>query len=308
MNLSQLKMFIEVVRCGSLSETARRNNLTQPAVTRKIQRLEKELGVALFERGEGNQLSLSQNGREFLAFAQKLLLDYNTLREGWQAQRQEVSGALRLAASTTPGEFIVPRLLAGFTTRFPNVQPTLSIMDSAEVEAAVAGYEYDVGFVGSLSNSPNLVSQHFWEDEIVLAVPPTHRLAFGGSREIELADLRDLDLIDREQGSGTMQSVRRILAQAGQQLPPHRVKMSLGSTHAIVSAVAAGLGCGFVSLLATEEMGNRVVALRLKNLPLKRSLYIISPAHRKQPATLLVQEFLNFVLANHRLDDEDDED
>lgn len=294
MNLGQLKMFLEVVRRGSLSEAARRHNLTQPAVTRKMQRLEKELGIDLFERGEGHQVTLTRMGRDFLVFAEKVLQDYTSLQESWRAQRHDVQGLLRLVASTTPGEFVVPRLLANFTARYPNVKPSLTILDSAEVEARVAGREYDAGFTGKPPENSHLRASQIWQDEIVLVVPPHHRLA-NGRREIELAELENEVLLDREEGSGTMQSVHRILAEHGQQIPPHKVAMVLGSTQAIISSVAAGLGSGFVSVLAAEEAGGRVVALRLAGLPLKRALYLIFEESQQTHASLLVREFLNFI-------------
>ncbi len=83
MNLSQMRMFLEVVRHGSLSEAARRHQLTQPAVTRKMQRLEKELGTELFERGEGHQVKLTARGQDFHCFAEKVLEDYSHLQEHW---------------------------------------------------------------------------------------------------------------------------------------------------------------------------------------------------------------------------------
>ncbi len=296
MNFSQMRMFLEVVRRGSLSEAARQQGLTQPAVTRKMQRLEKELGIDLFERGEGNQTALTTLGRDFLAFTERVLLDYAALQEGWRSQRHDVQGPLHLAASTTPGEFVVPRLLADFTARYPQVQPSLAILDSDEVEARVLAHDYDVGFVGRPSHKPQLVARQIVQDEIVLIVPPQHRLAAGGRREIDLAELEGQVLVEREEGSGTMQSVRSILAEHGQSLPPLRVAMALGSTHAIVGAVAGGLGIGFVSTLATEELGGRVVSLRLAGLPLRRSLYIIFEEGRDQTGSLLVREFLKFAL------------
>ena len=84
MNLGQMRMFLEVVRHGSLSEAARQHQLTQPAVTRKMQRLEKELGTELFERGEGHQIKLTVQGQDFLDFAEKVLADYSHLQEHWQ--------------------------------------------------------------------------------------------------------------------------------------------------------------------------------------------------------------------------------
>ncbi len=314
MNLGQLRMFLEVVRRGSLSEAARRHNLTQPAVTRKMQRLEKELGIDLFERGEGHQVTLTRMGRDFLGFAEKVLFDYNNLQENWRTQRHDVQGPLRLAASTTPGEFVVPRILANFTARYPNVKPSLNILDSTEVETRVSAREYDAGFTGKPPDAQNLAARQIYQDEIVLAVPSHHRLAQNGRREIELTELEGEVLLNREEGSGTLQSVQRILAEHGQQLPPHKVAMALGSTQAIISSVAAGLGSGFVSSLATEETGGRVVALRLVGLPLKRALYLIFEEGQDQTGSLLLREFLIFVLtggvapaATNEVDEETDE-
>ena len=91
MNLSQMRMFLEVVRYGSLSEAARQHQLTQPAVTRKMQRLEKELGMELFERGEGHQIKLTAQGQDVLDFAVKVLADYSQLQEHWQLVPSDVS-------------------------------------------------------------------------------------------------------------------------------------------------------------------------------------------------------------------------
>lgn len=297
MNLNQMKMFLQVVRYGSFSEVARQNSLTQPAVTRKMQRLEKELGIDLFERGEGHQSNLTRMGQDFLRFAEKVLQDYALLQETWHTQRHDVQGPLKLAASTTPGDFVVPGILAKFTARYPNVKPTLAILDSAEVEARVVSHEYDVGFTGRPPEKAHLQAREINPDEIVLVVPSQHPLAANGRYEVELAELEGQVLLDREEGSATMQSVHRILGEHGQQLPPHKVAMALGSTQAIISSVANGLGIGFVSVLATEEAGGRVVPLRLAGLPLRRSLYLIFEEGRDQRGSLLVREFLNFVLS-----------
>ncbi|HEX2912406.1 MAG TPA: LysR family transcriptional regulator [Chloroflexia bacterium] len=296
MNLSQMQMFLEVVRRGSLSEAARQHNLTQPAVTRKMQRLEKELRVELFERGEGHQIALTRAGRDFLVFAEKVLADYRALQENWHAQRNDVQGPLRLVASTTPGEFVVPRLLAKFTARYPNVKPTMMIVDSAEVEEKLIAHECDAGFSGKAPEKASLEAHRIMDDEIVLVVPPGHPLVARGQGEVDLAELEGAVFLEREEGSGTMQSVHRILAGHGQSLPPHKTAMALGSTQAIISAVAAGLGIGFVSALATEDTGGRIVPLRLRGLPLKRELYLVFEAGHDQSASLLVREFLSFIL------------
>jgi DNA-binding transcriptional LysR family regulator len=313
MNLSQLKMFVEVVRRGSLSEAARRMNLTQPAVTRKMQRLEKEIGIDLFERGEGHQTSLTSGGRDFLAFAERTLQDYTALQERWRAIREDIKGPLKLAASTTPGEYIVPRLLATFANRYPNVEPSLAILDSEEVMVRVAAHEYDAGFTGKAASRPNLANVRIFEDEIVLAVPPQHRFAQALDGEIELADLENEALIVREEGSGTMQSVLRLLEEHNLSLPPYRTTMALGSTQAIVSSVAAGLGLGFVSSLAVDEANGRVKGVRLRNVPLRRDLFLVYEVGKDQNGPMLLREFLNFVKQGAEgptleLDNEEEED
>jgi len=288
-------MFMEVVKRGSLSEAARQQNLTQPAVTRKMQRLEKEIGTDLFERGEGHQIALTSFGRDFLIFAEKVLSDYNNLQERWRAGREDVKGPLKLAASTTPGEYIVPQMLASFTSRFPNVAPSLAIMDSEEVVAHISAREYDAGFTGKASERPNLTNIRILEDEIVLAVPPQHRFVRSEQPEIDLAELENEALILREEGSGTMQSVRRLLAEQNLNLPPYRTVMALGSTQAIITSVAAGLGSGFVSALAVEESNGRVIGVRLRGLPLKRDLFLVYETGKQQSGSMLLREFIRFV-------------
>ncbi len=295
MNLSQLNMFVEVVEGGSVSKAARKKNLTQPAVTRTMQRLEKEVGMDLFERGEGHQLTLTRAGREFLIFAEKTLSSFNNLQEHWRNLRQEVQGPLKLAASTTPGEYVAPRILAKFITRYPNVEPSLAIMDSAEVEARVASREFDAGFTGKAATRPNLTNLFLFEDEIVLAVPVFHRFARAGKKEVELAELENEAFIDREEGSGTSQSLQQRLAEHKLEFPPHRTVMALGSTQAIISSVAAGLGIGFVSKLAAGEASGRVFALNLSGLSLKRNLFLVYETGKETTGSLLMREFLQFV-------------
>jgi DNA-binding transcriptional LysR family regulator len=284
-----------VVSHGSLSEAARQHNLTQPAVTRMMQRLEKELEFELFEKGVGHQIILTREGQDFLNFAQHTLTGYSSMKENLQARHKEVAGLLRLAASTTPGEYIVPRLLAGFTTLFPKVEPSLAIMDSEEVARRMAAHEFDAGFTGKAFDIPNLINVYVQADEIVLAVPPAHPLARRHPPEFELSDLENEALLVREEGSGTLQSLRTLLAGQNLTLPVHRKIMALGSSQAIISSVAAGLGVGFVSSLAVEEAGQRLVGLRLHNLPLKRDLFLVYEKGKEHSGSKLLREFIAFV-------------
>ena len=294
MNLGQLSMFLEVAKWGSLSEAARQQNLTQPAVTRKMQRLEKELKADLFERGEGHQIVLTSQGRDFLQYAKQTLAEYATLQERWHSIRHEVQGELNLVASSTPGEFLVPHLLANFVGRYPNVNPTLAILDSEEVINRINAREYDAGFVSLPANRPNLEQLAINEDEIVLAVNPNHRFAQAQRHEVNLNELAGETMVVREQGSGTSQMLKRLLAAHNLALPNHRVVMALGSTQALVSSIVAGLGSGFVSRRAVEA-NDHLWLVRLQEVTLKRELYLIYEQGRELNASLLLRTFIAFV-------------
>lgn len=294
MNLSQVKMFLEVVKWGSLSEAARQQSLTQPAVTRKMQRLEKELNADLFERGEGHQIVLTSQGRDFLQYAQNILSEYVALQERWRTLRHEVQGKLNLAASTTPGEFIVPQMLATFIERYPKVGPELAIMDSEEVMSRVQSRDFDAGFIGTPNTRPQLEQVKFDEDELVLAVNKKHRFAQEERREIQLHEIHGEKLIVREPGSGTAQTLERLLDQHHLLMPDHKVAMTLGSTQAMVSSIIAGLGIGFMSARATEQNQANLWAVRLQGVALKRDLYVVFERGRDHNGTLLLREFLAF--------------
>ncbi|MCL6545355.1 MAG: hypothetical protein K6T61_08990 [Bryobacteraceae bacterium] len=120
-------------------------------------------------------------------------------------------------------------------------------------------------------------------DEVVLAVPAGHR--FAARATVALSELEDEPFVEREGGSGTLLSVRRALAERGLSLPTFRVVMVLGSTQAVVSAVEQGHGLGWVSSLAVaHRRPEYVAAVRLAELPIRRTLYLVTPTRRALPA------------------------
>ena len=111
MNLDHLKTFQEVVRLGSFSEVARKLAISQPAVSFQIQKLEHELGTRLIDRSQ-RAITLTAAGKRLLNFAESIEKERDLLQHDLEHMREEVSGDLRIAASTIPGEFLLPRLLA----------------------------------------------------------------------------------------------------------------------------------------------------------------------------------------------------
>jgi len=287
-----LESFLAVADCGNLTAAARRLGLTQPGLSRQMQRLERSLGAALFVRTHAG-VRLTAAGERYHEFAADVVARHRQLIGDVRGTLARLEGTLRIAASSTPGEFLVPRFLAEFTERHPDVRPVVFLSDSEVVVKELLERRWDLGFVGARIERDGLRYSALAEDEIILAVPAHH--AFAAAREITLDALAEQRFIDREAGSGTLLSVRRTLAARGLALPPHRVGMTLSTTQAIVSAVRAGYGIGFVSSLAlAERPDGRVVGVRLAGIPLRRTLYLVHETRRVM--TPLVRRFSEFVL------------
>jgi len=273
-NLEYLRILVDIVDHGSLSAAARARGISQPAVTKQLQRLEAEAGLALLVRGPRREVELTPAGERVLAFARDVRARLATLEQELAALKTAGPGTLALAASTIPGEYLLPRLLAAFRVEAPQVRVTMSIADTAGVVDRVLADEADLGVIGAPPPQPGLHFERLVGDEVILAVPAGHR--FAGREEVAVEELRGQPLILREEGSGTRRSVEAALAAAGTGLDAADVVLSLGSTQAVLQAVEQGLGLGFVSARAAAPAAavGRVACVRLAGLSLSRDLYL----------------------------------
>lgn len=273
MNTEELRTFVVLAACPSFTQAARDLGLSQPAVSRHVQRLEAEFGAQLIERRRG-PVTLTRSGHLFRAFAEEVLEGRRRLIEVCGEGPAPLKGDLRIAASSTPGEFLVPRLVAEFKAVNPAVVPEVTMTDSRGVLEHLRDRRCDIGFTGVKPADPTIHYQELMADEVVLAVPAGHR--FAGRTEIDLDELAREPFIDREPGSGTRQVFLEAVAQAGRVVPGGPAAMALGSTRAVLSAVRSGYGVGLVSALALQEQASGgPVPVRFSALPLRRSLYVV---------------------------------
>lgn len=292
MNLQQLRTLITIAEQGSLSAAARLLQISQPAVTKQVQRLEQELEAVLLVRGPQQQGTFTAAGERVLAFARETVDHVDALREQLALLKTVRPSSLVLAASTIPGEYLLPGLLAAFRAHYPEVQVRSTIADTDEVARRVLAEEADIGFVGAVPKRTGLRLERLAADEVVLALPPGHPLAERES--VALDDLAGQPLILREEGSGTRRSVEKALASAGHSLRQEDVVLTLGSTQAILQAVAQGLGLGFVSARAAAQAqaDGHLVCVRVLELNLRRDLYLAYLPERL--ADPVVAHFLAF--------------
>ncbi len=274
MNLSWLQSFVAVVEEGSLSRAARVLHLTQPAVSRHLAFLEQHFRAVLLER-TARGVNLTPAGRAVYQAAKKALGLLEEARREVAARAEALTGEVALAASTIPGEYVLPPLLGRFQELHPGVRVRLEVADTRVVLEKVRRGEVQLGAVGALAPDKSLRHAPFCRDELVVVVPRGHR--FAGRREVDLAEFCAEPLVLREPGSGTRAVLEARLKERGVPLGALRVRLELGSTEAVLNAVAAGLGISLVSRLAALDHASagKLAFATLSGVRLERDLYLV---------------------------------
>jgi len=289
MNIAELEALKAVAETGSFTRAADRLGMSQPGLSRQIQRLERELGTRLLER-RGTGAILTDAGRESMQFAIRTISDFDALVSRFGPDPSALSGVIRIVASSTPAEYLVPALVSEFTQEHVGISVEVLVADSAQVARTLGDRQADLGLSGMPSSSVGYSSIPMAKDEVVLAVSTSHR--FADQRSITIDQLRDENIIEREGGSGTWQTVVQALSASGIELPEHKVSMTLGSTQAVVAAVEQNLGVGFVTQHAVASHSN-VVAVRIDGVSLERDLSLIYETGRVRGRH--TQAFIDFV-------------
>lgn len=288
LDMSLLETYTLVADLGSFSGAARRLGLTQPAVSFQVKALEKELGASLIDRSRG-KVVLTPAGRTAYAHAKKILADREEMIADIPRTTGEVAGQLRIGASTVPGEFLLPGALAEFKQHYPEVTISLVIGDSSEVVQMVEGERVELGFVG-LRPEGKLKVKAFAQDRIVVITPAHH--AFARRKKVALDELSGEKWVGRAQSSGTRDRAEAALRDAGISTDDLEVVAEMGSTQAVISAVAAGMGIAMVSDRAAIEPSRSglVRLLEVSGAELVRQFYAVYWPER--PLSRAAEEFL----------------
>lgn len=278
MDTDLLRAVVALAEHGTVTRAAEALGLSQPGLSRRLARVEEEVGTPVLAR-VGAGVELTEAGREVEAYARRTLAAWDDLRRR-VAPDDRVAGHLRILASSTPAAYLVPDLLARFARSHPGVRTTVDEDESAAVPARVIEEDWDLGVVGAPPTDPRVDARPVARDEIVLAVPGDH--PFAAVDEVDLERLAGQTLLTRRSGSGTLATVEAALAARGVTLPSTAEPVTLASTHAVVSAVARGVGVGFVSRRAVVDRGDtRVVAVRVRGVRIERDLSVVTPVGRR---------------------------
>ena len=289
MNPSHLRTFLSVAQHLNYTHAAKKLLLSQPAVSRQVRQLEKELGVALFEQ-IGKSLHLTDPGKTLATEAERMLGDIERVAEAVRAHCGPGHGSLRIGASTTPGFYLVPAVLGRFHAKHPQVELSYTIQNSLQIEEKILKNELDLGFVGASLTNADLHLEPVSQDEIVFFASPSHPLARG--RRIELKALEEEMWVIREKGSATRQLLETRLQELGGRVGR---AMVLQCPEAVKAVVAGGFGFSFLSAhgLRDDFRRGRLQKLPVSRFRLTRPIYAVH--HSQKVVSPVMETFLNWV-------------
>jgi DNA-binding transcriptional LysR family regulator len=280
--LEWLRSFLAVAESGGFTKAAKHLQLSQPAISTHIKELEENLGVKLFEK-VGNGVRLSHVGDAVVGEARAIVLGVKHFRDIARESETGIGGQLTVGASTTPGNYVLPHLLAEFERLYPSVRTSLVIGSSGRILERLLTNEVDLGAIGINPSGNHFTVRPLCEDEVVVFAPRSHPLARRRG-QIPLPELLRERFIVREADSAT----RKISEGWLSHLKRAPAIMELGCPETIKRAVAAGLGVGILTKFAiTPQSGERdFVALRVPGFPLRRSLYIAHLRNKRLTRTM----------------------
>lgn len=296
-DLGALDLFCSVVELGSLSRAAQAHGVTQPSASSRIRALERRLGVRLLNRSATGSAPTA-DGRLVAEWATAVLSASASLQAGVDALQAHRGGRLRVVASFTVAEFLLPGWLATIAGKGAEVE--LGVMNSARVLEAVRAEQADIGFVESPGDTKGLRTTVVALDELCAVVAPAHPWA-RRRRPVDAATLAATSLVLRERGSGTRDSLEAALAASGH--VGVAGPLELGSTTAVKTAVIGGAGPAVLSRVAVdaELASGRLVAVAVSDLDLSRRLRAVWKRTPEGPAAALLATARRSLAANsHR--------
>jgi LysR family transcriptional regulator, transcriptional activator of the cysJI operon len=248
----RLKVFRAVAENASFRKAGEELYLTQPAITQQIKALEEDLGVQLFDR-TGTRVELTAAGLLLLRYVRQIDKLLGRAEQEIAALQGKQGGELRIGASTTISQYLLPRMLRQFRKEHPEIRLAVRSGNTEHIVDALIEQTVSLGLIEGPAHRRDVRTEPFLDDELVLIVPGSHEWADQASLSCE--DLRGAPLLMRERGSGSRRVIESALVAGGLKLKSLNVTMELDSTEAIKSAVESGLGIGFVSRLAiTNEV------------------------------------------------------
>jgi DNA-binding transcriptional LysR family regulator len=292
------KVFLSVANKLSFSKAAEELYISQPAVSKQIKELEKTHDIALFLR-KGNRISLTSAGEMVYQYAQKAYTQLCDLEYNLGCLKNLHKGVLRIGASSSITQYVLPNILANFHTRYPNIELQIFNGNSLAMEQMLYDAKIDIALVENQSSKSDFNYQKFVQDEILAIVGTQSSLA--KTKYLNISDLKTIPIVLREVGSGTLQVIEQHLNKLDISIEKLNVVIHLGSTEAIKNFLCQYDAIGLVSIRSIEKelQLNTIKILPIKGLEINRDFRI---AVAKGAQFGLTDMFIQYLDShNHRL-------
>ncbi len=291
MRLDYLKTFLTVAKKRNFSVAAKELGLTQGAVSHHIAALEEFFGAELFKRAASG-VEVTRAGAILEEAAERILTEVEKVRIQISVAMGTLGGTIRIAASTIPGEHLLPSLVAAFQENHSDVKFKIKAEDSINSLMELQAGNVDFAAVGTLEGfEEKLEAIAIGEEELVLIVPNRHELS--SKKSVKPSEVLKYQYVNREETSGTRKEIERMLASAGVSPAKLRSTLELASTESVVTAVSEGRGVSIISSLASKraQAAGLVKVLHLQKVNSTRKLYMV---RQKRPLIKTSEAFWDF--------------
>ncbi|MFA5298687.1 MAG: LysR family transcriptional regulator [Lutibacter sp.] len=276
------KVFLAVAESLSFSKAANELFISQPAVTKHIKELESKLNSALFER-KGNKVYLTKAGKMTYDYLKKIKQQYEELEFELGRMNDTFKGTLRIGASSTISQYIIPKVIALFHKRYPKIELFLFNGNSFEMEQKLLENEIEIALVENDSSQSNIKYIDFIDDEIVVVTGS--QSIYAKLKSISLIDFQQIPIVLREKGSGTLDVIQKHLLKNNIKFENLNILIHLGSTEAIKNFLCDFDGIALVSEKSIEKelLLKQITKINIKGIQFNRTFRI---AYRQGPESL----------------------
>ncbi|WP_284646213.1 selenium metabolism-associated LysR family transcriptional regulator [Paenibacillus silviterrae] len=285
MDMRYLETFIKVCELGSYTAAADAMNISQPGVSKQIGRLQAGLGVTLLRR-EDNGIKLTEAGREVYLNGKNILAIWNKLSDACHSVSNQLSGLLRIGASTIPAKHLLPGILMNVHSTYPHVELSVNVADSQQILDSLYRGSIDIAYVGTKPERPEAHYIPMTADKLVV---------ISNRPDWSDRDLADCPFILRETGSGTRTAFEQAISAMG--LLPDKVKCAaeVSDTGLIIQLVEVGMGLAVVSSLDAESLIEQGRIKVVQQLPAERQFYLVFM--RDSSCRALIEAFVQLATA-----------
>ncbi|WP_282171993.1 LysR family transcriptional regulator [Cytobacillus firmus] len=274
MHYDALKTFVTLAEVKNFTKTAELLLMSQPSVSMHVKNLEKEFQTKLFQRSP-KYLKITPSGEILYDRAKQMITIYEQTRQEILDQQYTIKGDLKIAASFTIGEYILPPLLLDLQNEYPELNLQITIANTEEVVLSTRSHHVDIGLIEGQTNQKELIVTPFLEDELFIVTSNQHPLT--QKEEATIADLQDQAWIMRENGSGTREYFNHVVRSNGLKV---KSLLTISSNQGIKETLINGLGMSILSgsVVARDVKQNNLSIIKVKNQEFKRTLsYVLSP-------------------------------